>query len=113
MDGAPAPSTKQLRYLRVLAERTETTFTPPDTREQASREIDRLRHQRFETHEKAYERDETDDQAHDTPAYATAAHPEEIAGRGSTAHWRNTPPATELPAALRRTARDADIDLER
>ena len=37
------PTAKQQRYLRNLAEKTGTSFTPPKTRYQASREIDRLK----------------------------------------------------------------------
>jgi hypothetical protein len=36
------PTAAQLRYLRGLAAATRTTFTPPRTRAQASREIARL-----------------------------------------------------------------------
>ena len=42
--GAPVkPTAKQLSYLRTLAIRTGQTFTPPKTRADASREIQRLR----------------------------------------------------------------------
>ena len=37
------PTTKQLRYLCLLAKQTATGFTPPRTSAQASREIERLR----------------------------------------------------------------------
>jgi hypothetical protein len=37
------PTAKQLGYLRALAHRTGQTFTPPATRADASREIQRLR----------------------------------------------------------------------
>lgn len=37
------PTAKQQRYLRTLAEQTGTSFTPPQTKTEASREIDRLR----------------------------------------------------------------------
>ena len=37
------PTAKQLSYLRTLAIRTGQTFTPPTTRADASREIQRLR----------------------------------------------------------------------
>ncbi|MBS0592035.1 MAG: hypothetical protein JSR84_01050 [Proteobacteria bacterium] len=37
------PSPAQLQYLKILADRTGTTFTPPKTRSEASREIDRLK----------------------------------------------------------------------
>ena len=36
------PTPKQQRYLRQLAEQTGTSFTPPATKAQASREIKRL-----------------------------------------------------------------------
>ena len=38
-----APTGKQLNYLRQLARRTGTTFTPPRTRGDASAEIRRLK----------------------------------------------------------------------
>lgn len=41
-NASQAPTGRQLRYLRVLAERTGTTFVPPTTRDQASREIGRM-----------------------------------------------------------------------
>ena len=37
------PSAKQQAYLRSLAQKTGTSFTPPKTRSEASREIDRLK----------------------------------------------------------------------
>jgi hypothetical protein len=37
-----SPTLKQLRYLRRLAQLTGTTFAQPNTRQQASREIDRM-----------------------------------------------------------------------
>lgn len=39
---APAPTRKQLPFLRVLANRAGTTFTYPATRRQASRDIAQL-----------------------------------------------------------------------
>ena len=39
---APAPTRKQLAFLRALAHRTGTTFTYPKTRREASREIAQL-----------------------------------------------------------------------
>jgi hypothetical protein len=82
------PGSKQLAYLRVLAERTATTFTYPRTSTQASREIDRLRQlQPLGAGERAIARRALDgDREHHT--YATAPHPDEIAGWGSTATWR-------------------------
>ncbi len=37
------PTPKQQRYLRSLANKTGTTFTPPRTRAEAAEEIDRLK----------------------------------------------------------------------
>ena len=37
------PTGKQQRYLRSLAQKTGTSFTPPQTKAEASREIERLR----------------------------------------------------------------------
>ena len=39
---ADKPTPRQQRYLRDLAEQTGTSFTPPATKAQASREIKRL-----------------------------------------------------------------------
>lgn len=48
MDRNP-PSPRQLNYLKALAERTGQTFTWPQTRSQASREIARLKRTRAST----------------------------------------------------------------
>jgi hypothetical protein len=37
------PTPRQQRYLRALAQSTGTSFTPPQTRREASQEIDRLK----------------------------------------------------------------------
>lgn len=42
LSSSDRPTQKQLRYLRVLALRTGTTFTLPQSRMEASREIRRL-----------------------------------------------------------------------
>jgi len=81
-DNTPRPSAKQLAYLKTLAQRTATSFAYPHTREQASREIERLR--RLPA---AGRIDRGDDL--ERPAYATAPQPEEIVGYGSSATWRS------------------------
>ena len=43
MPQTDAPSPKQQRYLRSLAQRTGTSFTPPAAKAEASREIERLK----------------------------------------------------------------------
>ena len=85
---APTPTPKQQRYLRRLAERTGTTFTPPKSKTEASREINRLQHRA---------RDGRADQARDRHAVQADFHtgggdavrhqPSETTGYGSGAHW--------------------------
>jgi hypothetical protein len=90
MSPAAPPTGRQLRYLRSLASRTATTFVPPSTRRDASREIQRLsalsRREPITSAEP--ERTETFEEP-----YATAVHPDEVNGFGSTATWRSQPPA--------------------
>lgn len=83
------PTPRQLAYLRLLAERTGQTFTPPKTIGQASREIRRLQAQPHSTGaDLAAERRHARDQS-DEDVYATAPLPDEISGFGSShATWR-------------------------
>lgn len=84
----PTPTAKQQRYLRQLAEQTGTSFTPPNTRAEASREIDRLKNRG---------RDGRADEARDRQAVqadlrtgagdAVRHHPAETTGYGSGARW--------------------------
>ncbi len=79
------PSAKQQAYLRSLAQKTGTSFTPPKTRSEASREIDRLKalssSPRHEHH--------TDRQAIGQAPRGGAARVREteVEGYGSTATW--------------------------
>lgn len=84
-----APTPRQLRYLRALAEKTGTTFTYPSTRAQASREIDRLSRRPREPRD-SRARDHVEDHQ---GVYATAVQVEEVAGFGASATWRVSPPA--------------------
>jgi hypothetical protein len=81
------PTTRQLRYLCRLAELTGTTFTPPATRRQASREIERLerrpRSARLERREDS--RSVSRGLAREQPA--SSVRDDEIAGFGSQARW--------------------------
>jgi len=83
MSHGQAPTSKQLAYLRVLAQQTGTTFIAPQDRRQASREIQRLR---------SLKRRQSDRPEPPTEAvgYGTAPQPSEIAGWGTSARWRNT-----------------------
>ena len=92
------PTPKQLRYLRVLAERTGTTLTPPTSSAEASREIDRLAALKRArgTHRELPDSSEQ-------VAYATAPAPEEVSGWGSSATWRSSSPpraATARPSGV-------------
>jgi len=82
---------KQLRYLRILAEQTGTSFTNPQSTSQASEEIQRLT-QLKKTRGRHVEPPEN----HDTRQqhlYATAPQEDEISGWGSEATWKtSTPP---------------------
>ena len=80
------PSPKQQRYLRSLAEQTGTSFTPPTTKAEASREIKRLKQLAASPR---YER------RADREAVAKAqrggdarVRPSEVTGYGSSARWR-------------------------
>jgi hypothetical protein len=79
------PTERQLRYLRALALASGTTFCQPATRREASREIDRLR-LRDRTPEPS--RPEQDAIEREQFTYATAVHPDEVSGFGSSASWR-------------------------
>ena len=81
-----SPTPKQQRYLRSLAEQTGTSFTPPTTKAEASREIERLkklgaspRHERAEDR-KAVARAQRGGEAR--------VRPSEVSGYGSSARWR-------------------------
>jgi hypothetical protein len=89
------PTQRQLRYLRSLALASGTTFRQPATRREASREIDRLRLQAPSP--------EISDRAQDAAegerlTYATAVHPDEVCGFGSSASWRAAGPPAPFPA---------------
>jgi hypothetical protein len=87
------PTPRQLTYLRSLASRSATTFAYPQTRVQASREIDRLRRMPAVPH--ARRNDPGDG---DALPYATAVRVEEVDGYGSSATWKVSAPPTR-PAA--------------
>lgn len=82
------PTSKQLRWLRILAQHKGETFATPRTRAEASREIARLRSRRSSPRvERAQERDDISwGLAESGPASAVRA--DEIAGYGASAHWR-------------------------
>lgn len=87
------PSNRQLNYLRSLADRTGQTFTWPQSKAQASREIQRLRRRRPSTAlERAIERlDLKSEQAARQANCDVPVDLNEITGHGSTATWSNRP----------------------
>lgn len=104
----PKPTSRQLSYLRALAEQTATTFATPRTRREASREIERLTALRHTTHTRDIPRESEGGEL----AYATAPAAGEIEGWGSTARWRSRTPrepsrASQEKAAVRPRRRRA------
>ena len=78
-------SPKQQRYLRSLAEKTGTSFTPPRTKAEASREIERLKKlSASPRHERAEDREAI---ARARRGGSAAVRRSEVSGYGSTATW--------------------------
>jgi len=83
------PTSRQLAYLRVLAERTGQTFVAPTTSGEASREIRRLKAVPRSTRaDRAFERERATD-GNVSVTYGTAPRDGEIAGWGGRATWRS------------------------
>ena len=79
------PTARQQRYLRTLAQNTGTSFTPPATRREASREIDRLRGlKRSPGHERTADRQAVADAPR---GGQTRVRESEIEGYGSKCQW--------------------------
>ena len=89
---------KQLRYLRVLADQTGTSFTSPDSASHASREIQRLTELK-KARGRYVELPENEDGSH--LVYGTAPHTDEIEGWGSDASWKTTPPPAQAAVVKR------------
>jgi hypothetical protein len=93
------PTSRQLQFLRSLAEQTGTSFTPPKTRTQASSEIKRLLALKEAGHvELAIRPSDVDTKPVDNGlVYATGVQPGEVFGFGSTASWRKAAPDETVP----------------
>ncbi len=79
------PTQKQQRYLRSLAQKTGTSFTPPSTKAEASREIKRLKQLKPSAR---YERDEDRSAVERAPRGGSAAvRRGEVDGYGSNCRW--------------------------
>jgi hypothetical protein len=83
------PTTKQIRYLEDLAEKRGETFTFPRTRALASAEISRLKRRPVLTiAERRREAFEARRGVGGIPGDDASYRRIEVAGYGSTAHWR-------------------------
>jgi hypothetical protein len=81
------PSSRQLTYLKALADRTGQTFIYPKTSAQASREIRRLKETRPSTKTERQLERYGDTQAIEAMQDAVAIHGFEVVGFGSSATW--------------------------
>lgn len=100
------PTTRQLQFIRSLAEQTGTSFTPPTTRGQASSEIKRLLALKEAGHvELTVRPSDLESEAVETEpveselVYATGVQPGEVVGFGSAASWRKAAPEQAVPPA--------------
>jgi len=84
---ANRPSSRQLSYLKALAERTGQTFTYPQTRRQASDEISRLKHTRPSSHGELEIEREIADAVAVGERDAARVRDHEIDGYGSNCRW--------------------------
>ena len=92
-------TSRQLQFLRSLAEQTGTSFTPPKTRTQASSEIKRLLALKESGHiEPAIRPSDVEPKPVDNGiVYGTGVQPGEVFGFGSTASWRKAAPDEAVP----------------
>jgi hypothetical protein len=82
------PTTRQLAYLRALAERTGQTFASPRTSQEASAEIRRLKATPADSRlERRIERDEIADAISTGSQDSVRVTRTEVTGYGSTATW--------------------------
>ena len=82
------PTQKQQRYLRSLAQKTGTSFTPPATKAQASREIKRLKQLAASPrHEREGDRRAVSERLASGTS-AARVREDEVEGYGSNCQWR-------------------------
>ncbi len=95
------PTSRQLQFVRSLAEQTGTSFTPPKTRAQASSEIKRLLALKEAGHvELAIRPSDIEAEPSESEfVYATGVQPGEVVGFGSAASWRKAAPEQAVPPA--------------
>ncbi len=86
------PSSKQLRYLRILAERTGSTFAMPQDIEDASAEITRLlKLTNTSSADRTREKRAVQHDLQTRPDDATAIRESDVIGYGSSARWAHRP----------------------
>jgi hypothetical protein len=86
------PTSKQLKYLRVLADKTATSFAYPKTINDASTEITRLQAlPRSGAGDAQRERHAVQRDLQTRPDDATAVRDRDVTGYGSTARWAHRP----------------------
>jgi hypothetical protein len=96
---APAPTPRQMAYLRKLAEHTGGTFAYPKTAREASSEIARLTGQTPDSPaDRHRERRQLQRDLAENAGGATRIQDDEITGHGSTATWDRDPAPTPEPA---------------
>ncbi len=98
------PTSRQLQFVRSLAEQTGTSFTPPKTRAQASSEIGRLLALKESGHVELAIRSSDVEAEQAEPVEtelvcATGVQPGEVVGFGSAASWRKAAPEQAIPPA--------------
>jgi hypothetical protein len=108
------PTRRQLSYLKALADRTGQTFTYPQTSQQASAEINRLKKAKPSSRSERYvERKLIADQIAAGPIDSARVREDEIAGRGSSATWvhnrEQAPPARPDPGPTATRERRAPV----
>ena len=111
---AGKPTSRQLGYLKNLANRAGQTFTYPQTSRQASAEINRLKHAQPSSRAERYvERKLIADQIATGPLDAARVREDEISGRGSSATWvqnrEQEPPPTRDPGPVSPRRRRAPV----
>ena len=90
------PTARQQRYLRHLAEQTGTSFTPPTTKAQASREIVRLERRTRDTRaDRIREQRAVQADLHTGIGDSVRHHVGETTGYGSTARWAHGRPEAD------------------
>lgn len=85
----PAPTPKQQAYIRRLALERGVSFTPPQTRRQASELIDELKGRRPDDHrDRRRELREVQADMATQRGGSARVHDAELEGHGSSATWR-------------------------